>query len=113
MLDRKPSKCVVFEDDPRGVTAAHNCTMMVVALIGAHPAYDLGQADLAAANFGELSVINLRKLFANKGSTFMDLIGDDFYGFDCRKLMYRPYCWLVRSDFDRLDAERNVELMDK
>lgn len=38
-LDRKPSKCVVFEDDPRGVTAAHNCTMMAVGLIGAHPAY--------------------------------------------------------------------------
>lgn len=37
-LDRKPSKCVVFEDDPRGVTAAHNCTMMAVALIGAYPA---------------------------------------------------------------------------
>ncbi|KAF2296415.1 hypothetical protein GH714_037829 [Hevea brasiliensis] len=33
-LDRKPSKCVVFEDDPRGITTAHNCTMMAVALIG-------------------------------------------------------------------------------
>uniref|UniRef100_A0A452Y3S9 Uncharacterized protein n=2 Tax=Aegilops tauschii subsp. strangulata TaxID=200361 RepID=A0A452Y3S9_AEGTS len=32
-------KCIVFEDDPRGVTAAHNCTMMAVSLIGAHPAY--------------------------------------------------------------------------
>ncbi|XP_028778808.1 5-amino-6-(5-phospho-D-ribitylamino)uracil phosphatase, chloroplastic-like [Neltuma alba] len=72
-LDRKPSKCVVFEDDPRGVTAAHNCTMMAVALIGAHPAYHLGQADLAIASFSELSVINLRRLFANKGSSFMDL----------------------------------------
>jgi HAD superfamily hydrolase (TIGR01509 family) len=72
-LDRKPSKCVVFEDDPRGVTAAHNCTMMAVALIGAYRAYDLEQADLAVANFSELSVINLRRLFANKGSTFMDL----------------------------------------
>ncbi|XP_024018324.1 5-amino-6-(5-phospho-D-ribitylamino)uracil phosphatase, chloroplastic isoform X3 [Morus notabilis] len=72
-LDRKPSKCVVFEDDPRGITAAHNCTMMAVALIGAHPAYDLEQADLAVASFNELSVINLRRLFANKGSTFMDL----------------------------------------
>ncbi|XP_022021812.1 5-amino-6-(5-phospho-D-ribitylamino)uracil phosphatase, chloroplastic isoform X2 [Helianthus annuus] len=40
-LDRKPSKCVVFEDDPRGITAAHNCTMMAVALIGAHPAYEV------------------------------------------------------------------------
>ncbi|XP_075502606.1 5-amino-6-(5-phospho-D-ribitylamino)uracil phosphatase, chloroplastic-like isoform X3 [Primulina tabacum] len=72
-LDRKPSKCVVFEDDPRGITAAHNCTMMAVALIGAHPAYDLGQADLAVASFNELSVINLRRLFADVGSTFMDL----------------------------------------
>ncbi|KAH0881149.1 hypothetical protein HID58_068543 [Brassica napus] len=33
-LDRKPSKCVVFEDDPRGITAAHNCTMMAIGLIG-------------------------------------------------------------------------------
>ncbi|KAK2637183.1 hypothetical protein Ddye_031975 [Dipteronia dyeriana] len=71
-LDRKPSKCVVFEDDPRAITAAHNCTMMAVALIGPHPAYDLVQADLAVASFNELSVINLRRLFANKGSTFMD-----------------------------------------
>ncbi|XP_068655792.1 5-amino-6-(5-phospho-D-ribitylamino)uracil phosphatase, chloroplastic-like [Aristolochia californica] len=37
-LNRKPSKCVVFEDDPRGIAAAHTCTMMAVALIGAHPA---------------------------------------------------------------------------
>ncbi|KAH0661873.1 hypothetical protein KY284_026804 [Solanum tuberosum] len=72
-LDRKPSKCVVFEDNPRGITAAHNCTMMAVALIGAHPAYDLVQADLAVGSFSELSVINLRRLFAHKGSNFMDL----------------------------------------
>uniref|UniRef100_A0A7C9CLR1 Sugar-terminal-phosphatase n=1 Tax=Opuntia streptacantha TaxID=393608 RepID=A0A7C9CLR1_OPUST len=72
-LDRKPSKCIVFEDDPRGVTAAHNCTMMAVALIGTHPAYDLVQADLAVGSFNELSVINLRRLFAHKGSNFMDL----------------------------------------
>uniref|UniRef100_A0A0E0DMM2 Uncharacterized protein n=1 Tax=Oryza meridionalis TaxID=40149 RepID=A0A0E0DMM2_9ORYZ len=72
-LDRKPAKCVVFEDDPRGVTAAHNCTMMAVALIGAHPAYELVQADLTIAKYSELSVINLRRLFAHKGLSFMDL----------------------------------------
>ncbi|CAK9150577.1 unnamed protein product [Ilex paraguariensis] len=94
-LDRKPSKCVVFEDDPRAITAAHNCTMMAIALIGAHPAvekidtsnrcsqklmfevercrYDLEQADLAVASFNELSVINLRRLFSQKGFTFMEL----------------------------------------
>lgn len=72
-LDRKPSKCVVFEDDPRGVTAAHNCTMMAVALIGPHPAYELVQADLAVASFSELSIMNLKRLFANRGTNFMDL----------------------------------------
>ncbi|XP_057843876.1 5-amino-6-(5-phospho-D-ribitylamino)uracil phosphatase, chloroplastic isoform X4 [Cryptomeria japonica] len=72
-LERPPSKCVVFEDDPRGITAAHNCTMVAVALIGSHPAYELVQADLAVASFSELSVFNLRRLFANKGSKFMDL----------------------------------------
>ena len=35
--------------------------------------YDLVQADLALASFSELSVINLRRLFAHKGSNFMDL----------------------------------------
>ncbi|ONK62447.1 uncharacterized protein A4U43_C07F3950 [Asparagus officinalis] len=72
-LDRKPSKCVVFEDDPRGVTAAHNCTMMAVALIGPHRAYELVQADLAVGSFSELSIINLKRLFANRGTNFMDL----------------------------------------
>ena len=35
--------------------------------------YDLVQADLAVGSFTELSVINLRRLFAHKGSNFMDL----------------------------------------
>ncbi|KAH7387194.1 hypothetical protein KP509_16G010200 [Ceratopteris richardii] len=72
-LDRPPSKCIVFEDDPRGIAAAHNCSMKAVALIGSHPAYELTQADLAVSSFSELSVINLRRLFANKGAEFMDL----------------------------------------
>ncbi|CAA6654642.1 unnamed protein product [Spirodela intermedia] len=71
-LDRKPSKCVVFEDDPRGITAAHNCTMMAIGLIGAHR-YELVQADLTVGCFSDLSVINLRRLFAHKGFGFMEL----------------------------------------
>jgi hypothetical protein len=35
--------------------------------------YELTQADLAVSSFSELSVINLRRLFANKGVEFMDL----------------------------------------
>eukprot|EP00897_Mesotaenium_endlicherianum_P007722 jgi/Mesen1/6979/ME000362S06108 len=72
-LDRPPSKCVVFEDDPSGITAAHNCSMKAVALIGPHPAYELQQADLAIGTFSDLSVINLRRLFAARGVEFMDL----------------------------------------
>jgi hypothetical protein len=33
----------------------------------------LVQADLAVARYSELSVINLRRLFANKGIRFMDM----------------------------------------
>ncbi|KAJ4845481.1 hypothetical protein Tsubulata_039072 [Turnera subulata] len=75
-LDRKPSKCVVFEDDPRGIAAAHNCVCVgfsISFLCGRSGSlYDLVQADLAVGSFSELSVINLRRLFANKGSKFMD-----------------------------------------
>ena len=35
--------------------------------------YELTQADLAVSSFNQLSVINLRRLFANKGAEFMDL----------------------------------------
>lgn len=35
--------------------------------------YELVQADLAIAKYSELSVINLRRLFAHKGLSFMDL----------------------------------------
>jgi hypothetical protein len=35
--------------------------------------YELVQADLAVAKYSELSVINLRRLFANKGLRFMDM----------------------------------------
>ncbi|KAI4382902.1 hypothetical protein MLD38_008802 [Melastoma candidum] len=45
---------------------------MAIALIGTHPAYNLEQADLTVASFNDLSVINLRRLFANKGAAFMD-----------------------------------------
>ena len=35
--------------------------------------YELEQADLAVAKYSELSVINLRRLFASRGTKFMDL----------------------------------------
>jgi hypothetical protein len=35
--------------------------------------YELEQADLAVAKYNDLSVINLRRLFAHKGISFMDM----------------------------------------
>ncbi|PKU81194.1 hypothetical protein MA16_Dca015670 [Dendrobium catenatum] len=72
-IDISPSCKLFFEVIPRGITAAHNCTMMAVALIGCSSSLNLGQADLAVASYNELSVINLKRLFAHKGSNFMDL----------------------------------------
>lgn len=51
----------------------HVVLYILIEIDGGMCRYDLVQADLAVASFNELSVINLRRLFANKGSTFMDL----------------------------------------
>ena len=47
--------------------------MQAVAIQGAHPAYRLKQADVTCSNMMELSVYNLRRLFANRGNEFMDV----------------------------------------
>ena len=46
--------------------------LQAVAIQGAHPGYRLKQADLTCCNMMELSVYNLRRLFANRGNEFMD-----------------------------------------
>ena len=46
--------------------------MQAVAVQGTHPAYKLGQADLTCSSLSELSVYNIRRLFATRGSDFMD-----------------------------------------
>ena len=37
-----------------------------------HPGYQLKQADLTCSSLSELSVYNIRRLFANRGADFMD-----------------------------------------
>ncbi|KAL3162902.1 hypothetical protein ABBQ32_009347 [Trebouxia sp. C0010 RCD-2024] len=72
-LGRPPNQCVVFESSPAGITAAHNCTMKAVAIQGAHKGYHLQAADLTCSAMSELSVYNVRRLFANRGYEAMDL----------------------------------------
>jgi len=71
-LERPPDHCIVFDCSPAGIAAAHNCTMKVVAVQGSFKGYQLKQADLTCASLDELTVYNLRRLFANRGSEFMD-----------------------------------------
>lgn len=72
-LGRPPNQCVVFDGSPAGITAAHNCTMKAVAVQGAHKGYQLQAADLTCSAMSELSVYNVRRLFANRGYEAMDL----------------------------------------
>ncbi len=71
-LGRPPNSCVVFDATPSGVTAAHNCTMKAVAVRSVHKAHQLKAADLTCASMSDLSVYNVRRLFSNRGSEFMD-----------------------------------------
>jgi len=60
---RPPSRCVVFEDEPRGVAAAHEATSKVVALMGRHGGGDLRHADMRVSGLDDLSLMSLRELF--------------------------------------------------
>lgn len=72
-ISRPPEQCVVFGASPEAIAAAHNCTMRAVAVIGPCTAPQLRSADLTVASLDELSVYNIRRLFANRGNEFMDL----------------------------------------
>ena len=47
--------------------------VLAVAVLGAYPAYELKEADLTCSNLEELSIYNVRRLFAMDGDNFMDL----------------------------------------
>jgi len=65
-LKRPPMRCVVFEDDPRGVSAAHDAMTKAVAMVGKHPGYDLMHADLRIRTLEELTLMSLREIFKDE-----------------------------------------------
>eukprot|EP00882_Tetradesmus_deserticola_P008928 GHRQ01009418.1.p1 GENE.GHRQ01009418.1~~GHRQ01009418.1.p1 ORF type:complete len:383 (+),score=146.30 GHRQ01009418.1:255-1403(+) len=72
-LGRAPNMCVYFDSSPPGITAAHNVTFKAVAVQGIYRPHQLKNADITCSSLQDLSVINMRRLFANMGSEFMDL----------------------------------------
>jgi len=57
-----PQRCVVIEDAPAGIQAAHRAGMKAVALTTSHPAEKLADAELVLSDLTTLSVEKLAKL---------------------------------------------------
>ena len=62
-IDCEPQHCVVFEDAPAGIAAAHNGNMKAVGVATTHPAYELTDADLVVHGLDEITRAHLEDLF--------------------------------------------------
>ena len=64
-MRRPPDRCVVFEDDARGIVAAHEVTSKAVAVFGSSKSspIDLRHADMRVSALDDLSLMSLRELF--------------------------------------------------
>ncbi len=51
----EPSRCVVIEDTPSGISAAKRAKMFVIALVGTLDAHDLHEADMVVHNLSEIN----------------------------------------------------------
>lgn len=68
----------MFEDDPRGITAAHNCTMMAIALIGAHPAYVFLHFVFRYVN--DLHHVNKLEIFCFATNAILEMWKSSYHG---------------------------------
>jgi len=58
----QPASCVVIEDAPYGVEAAHRGGMKAVGLLTSHPESTMSQADLIVKDLSELRVSDIKAL---------------------------------------------------
>lgn len=67
-MSRPPQKCVVFGSSPSGIMGAHEADMRAIAVLSGspHKAYEMRIADLTIQEFDEMSLMNLRGVFADR-----------------------------------------------
>jgi len=61
-LEVEPAKCIVIEDAPVGIEAAHRAGMRCVALASSHPETSLSHADRVVCSLGEIAAEQLGRL---------------------------------------------------
>ena len=59
----KPEHCIVIEDAPVGIAAAHYGCMKVVGVATTHPSYALKEADIVVPSLKELNFVKFKELF--------------------------------------------------
>ena len=65
-MERRPDHCVVFDTSPQATTSAHEVEMRSVSIVGPYPRYELLSADSSIINFGEMTAMNIRRLFGER-----------------------------------------------
>jgi beta-phosphoglucomutase family hydrolase len=63
----KPEKCIVIEDAPVGIAAAHYGGMKVIGVATTHPLYTLKEADIVVQSLKELDFAKVKELLYNPG----------------------------------------------
>mmetsp|Transcript_4819 Transcript_4819/g.17337 ORF Transcript_4819/g.17337 Transcript_4819/m.17337 type:complete len:410 (+) Transcript_4819:189-1418(+) len=66
LLGRIPARCVVIGSSNSSIEAAQDCGMHCVGVASQQPLYELGEAQMVVRNIGDISVTNLKNLFAEE-----------------------------------------------
>jgi beta-phosphoglucomutase-like phosphatase (HAD superfamily) len=56
-LGQPPKDCIVIEDAPAGIEAAHNAGMRAIAIAATYPAEQLSAAELVVERLADLSTL--------------------------------------------------------
>ncbi|CAM9682362.1 unnamed protein product [Chrysoparadoxa australica] len=64
-LNKPPIRCLVFDCRPQGIIQAHDAGMRAVATVDVYPFYELNVADITVRFLEELTLINVRGVFAD------------------------------------------------